>query len=54
MDQDTLRALSTLFVFVAFIALSASVFWRGRKPYFDQAAQLPFADDTDQEEPRND
>lgn len=45
MDQDSLRALATLLVFLAFIGISISVYWRGRKAYFDEAASLPFADD---------
>lgn len=45
MDQDSLRALSTLLVFLAFIGITISVYWRGRKSYFDQAASLPFADE---------
>jgi cytochrome c oxidase cbb3-type subunit 4 len=45
MDINTLRGLSTLFLLVVFIAL---VFWAysdRRKKDFDEAANLPFADD---------
>ena len=45
MDINTLRGLSTLVLLIAFIAL---VFWAysgRRKKSFDEAAQLPFADD---------
>jgi cbb3-type cytochrome oxidase subunit 3 len=45
MDQDSLRALSTLLVFITFISLSFSVFRKSRKRYFEDAAMLPFADD---------
>jgi cytochrome c oxidase cbb3-type subunit 4 len=44
-DINTLRALSTLLVFVAFIGV---VFWAyssKRKQAFDEAANLPFLDD---------
>ncbi|POP51349.1 cbb3-type cytochrome oxidase subunit 3 [Zhongshania marina] len=45
MDQDSLRALATLLVFITFITLSFSVFRKSRKAYFEDAALLPFADD---------
>lgn len=53
MEQDTLRALSTLLVFGAFVSLSISVYWRGRKTYFEQAAKLPFADEFNREDTPN-
>lgn len=45
MDINDLRGLSTAFLLVAFIAL---IFWAysgKRKKSFDEAANLPFADD---------
>lgn len=45
MDINTLRGLSTLFLLVVFIAL---IFWAysgKRKKEFDEAANLPFADE---------
>jgi len=45
MDINTLRGLSTLFLLIAFIGL---VFWAysgKRKKEFDEAANLPFADE---------
>lgn len=45
MDINELRGISTAFLLVAFIGL---VFWAysgKRKSEFDEAAQLPFADD---------
>jgi cytochrome c oxidase cbb3-type subunit 4 len=45
MDINTLRGLSTLFLLVAFLGL---VFWAyssKRKKEFDEAANLPFADE---------
>lgn len=45
MDINTLRALATPIAFVAFIGI---VFWaysKGRKKDFDEAANLPFADE---------
>ena len=50
MDIQTLRGLGTILIFVAFMGL---VFWAynsKRKSSFDEAANLPFAD----EEPRSD
>ena len=45
MDINTLRGLSTLFLLIAFVGL---VFWAysgKRKKEFDEAANLPFADE---------
>jgi cytochrome c oxidase cbb3-type subunit 4 len=45
MDINTLRGLSTLFLLLAFLGL---VFWAysgKRKKEFDEAADLPFADE---------
>ena len=45
MDINTLRGLSTLFLMIAFLGL---VFWAysgKRKKEFDEAANLPFADE---------
>jgi len=45
MDINTLRGLSTLFLLIAFLGL---VFWAysgKRKKEFDEAANLPFADE---------
>lgn len=45
MDIQTLRGLGTILVFVAFMGL---VFWAynsKRKSSFDEAANLPFADE---------
>ena len=45
MDINTLRGLSTLFLLFAFVGL---VFWAysaKRKKDFDEAANLPFADE---------
>lgn len=44
-DINTLRGLSTLFMLIAFLGL---VFWAysgKRKKEFDEAANLPFADE---------
>ena len=46
MDINTLRGISTLLLLIAFLGL---VFWAysgKRKKEFDEAANLPFADDT--------
>ena len=44
MDQDSLRALATLLVFIAFIGVCIHVFSKKRKGYYEEAANLPFAD----------
>lgn len=47
MDINTLRALATPFAFIAFIAIIVWTFSKGRKQSFEEAANLPFADDDD-------
>ncbi|MCR9104005.1 MAG: cbb3-type cytochrome c oxidase subunit 3 [Gammaproteobacteria bacterium] len=58
MDINDLRGLSTAFLLVAFIGLCIWAYSKNRSKAFDEAAQLPFADDemnerTRQEESRN-
>ena len=58
MDINDLRGLSTAFLMVAFIGLCIWAYSRKRKKAFDEAANLPFADeklneDTMKEEARN-
>jgi cytochrome c oxidase cbb3-type subunit 4 len=45
MDINTLRGLSTLFMLVAFIGLVLWAYSSKRKKSFDEAANLPFADE---------
>jgi cytochrome c oxidase cbb3-type subunit 4 len=45
MDIQTIRGLGTVVVMVAFIGLALWVFSSQRKPDFDEATLLPFADD---------
>ena len=59
MDINDLRGLSTLFLMVSFIGLCFWAYSSKRKPTFDEAANLPFADEelnqrSMQEEGRND
>ena len=51
MDLNDLRALITLLSFVAFIALVAWAWSRRNKKRFDDAANLPFADDERSDKP---
>lgn len=44
-DINTLRGLTTLLLLIAFIGLVLRVYSRRQKPHFDEAAQLPFADE---------
>ena len=58
MDINDLRGLSTLFLMIAFIGLCIWAYSSKRKTEFDEAANLPFADEelnqrTMQEEVRN-
>ena len=58
MDINDLRGLSTLFLMITFIGMCFWAYSSKRKKTFDEAAQLPFADDelnqrTMQEEERN-
>ncbi len=45
MDINTLRGLSTLLLLLAFIGLVFWVYSGRRKRHYDEAAQLPFADE---------
>ncbi|MBJ9975355.1 cbb3-type cytochrome c oxidase subunit 3 [Pseudomonas sp. S75] len=45
MDIGTIRGLGTLVVLLAFVGLALWVFSPRRKQAFDEATQLPFADD---------
>jgi len=58
MDINDLRGLSTLFLMVTFIGMCFWAYSSKRKKSFDEAANLPFADEelnqrTVQEEGRN-
>ena len=59
MDINDLRGLSTLFLMITFIGLCIWAYSSKRKKTFDEAANLPFADEelnqrTLAEEERND
>lgn len=45
MDINDLRTMATVLVAMAFAGVSWWAFAPGRKGYFDEAAQLPFADE---------
>jgi len=44
-DTGTIRGLGTLLIFVAFIGVVVWAYSARRKPSFDEAALLPFADE---------
>lgn len=46
MDINTLRGLATVFAMVAFIGVCIWAYSSKRKTGFDEAANLPFADET--------
>lgn len=59
MDINDLRGISTAFLMFAFIGLCFWAYSRKRKKAFDEAANIPFADEelnkrTIEEENRND
>lgn len=45
MDINDLRGLSTLFLMIAFIGLCIWAYSKKRKATFDEAANMPFADE---------
>jgi cytochrome c oxidase cbb3-type subunit 4 len=47
MDINTLRGLGTVFAFVAFVGVVIWAYSASKKKDFDEAAQLPFADEDD-------
>ncbi|AVI62456.1 CcoQ/FixQ family Cbb3-type cytochrome c oxidase assembly chaperone [Halomonas sp. GFAJ-1] len=49
MDTGTFRGLITLFLIIAFIGIFVWSYSKRRKPDFDEAANLPFADDSDKQ-----
>ncbi len=53
MDINDLRGLSTAFLMVAFISLCCWAFSKKRKKAFDEAANLPFADEPRDEHNRS-
>ncbi|OEC40138.1 cytochrome oxidase [Pseudomonas sp. 1D4] len=54
MDIQTLRGLGTILVFVAFIGVVLWAYNGKRKSSFDEAANLPFADDKPTDTKRDD
>lgn len=48
MDTGTFRGIITGILIVAFIGITVWAYSRRRKPDFDEAANLPFADDDEQ------
>jgi cytochrome c oxidase cbb3-type subunit 4 len=48
MDINDLRGISTAFLLVAFIGLVVWAYSKKRKKSFDEAANLPFADEDDE------
>ena len=47
MDINTLRGIATIFAMVAFIGVALWAYSSYKKKDFDEAAQLPFADEDD-------
>lgn len=49
MDINTLRGLATVFAMVAFIGVCLWAYSSRRKKGFDEAANLPFVDEIDEQ-----
>ncbi|MFZ2288644.1 MAG: cbb3-type cytochrome c oxidase subunit 3 [Halopseudomonas yangmingensis] len=47
MDINTLRGISTIFVLIGFIGITWWAYSAYKKKDFDEAANLPFADEDD-------
>lgn len=54
MDIGTLRGFGTVLIMLAFLGLVIWVYSNKRQSGFDEAAQLPFADDDVKKNPHND
>ena len=52
MDINTLRGLSTIFVMIVFVGVCWWAFAPSRKKRFQDAANLPFAEDVDAQNKR--
>jgi len=52
-DINTLRSIATLILFLAFIGMCFWVFNAKRRAGFEEAAQLPFADEKKETRPEN-
>jgi len=52
MDINTLRGIATIFAMVAFIGVVIWAYSSYKKKDFDEAAQLPFADDDEDQKTR--
>lgn len=50
MDINTLRGIATIFAMVAFIGIVIWAYSSYKKKDFDEAAQLPFADEENNDE----
>lgn len=48
MDTGTFRGIITLILIIAFLGITWWAYSKRRKPDFDEAANLPFADDDEQ------
>ena len=53
MDTGTFRGLITLILIIAFLGITWWAYSKRRKPDFEEAANLPFADDDDEQPSRD-
>lgn len=49
MDIDTLRGISTILMMIVIVGVTWWTFSKKQKDRFDEAANLPFADEDDQD-----
>ena len=52
MDINVIRGLATVSAFIAFLAVCYWAYSKKNKQKFDEAAQLPFADEDDINDPQ--
>lgn len=52
MDINTLRGIATIFAMIAFIGIVLWAYSSYKKKDFDEAAQLPFSDDAEEKNTR--
>lgn len=52
MDINTLRGIATIFAMIAFIGVVLWAYSSYKKKDFDEAAQLPFSDDDEDKQTR--
>ena len=53
MDQNELRTIGTVVMFISFIGIVGWAWGKGRKQAFDEAAAIPFTEDDEPNKGKN-